>query len=263
MTFLLPGQEKWPVPDVGQDCLQIRPTAGSVVGPNEGGDVRLFVSWSGGKDSALAAYRAWREGHQLTYLLNCTAEDGIRTRSHGLPVEVIDLQARAMGMPLLRVQTSWNEYEAKFKEAVRTLRDEGVEGGVFGDMAIEDHREWVERVCAEVGVQALLPLWGDDPWALLVEFWNAGFQAVVVATRLEPGFVGRPLDSVLVAEMVSRGAHPCGEGGEYHTLVTDGPLFRFPLHIEFPESQSISYERDGVWFLNVAGILGAPGASRV
>lgn len=215
--------------------------------------MRLFVSWSGGKDSALAAYRACRQGHQLACLLNCIAEDGSRTRSHGLPAGLIGLQAQAMGLPLVQVQTSWEEYEAKFKEALCALRDEGVAGGVFGDMDIQEHRQWVERVCAEVGMQPFLPLWGDDPWGLLNEFWGAGFQAIVVATRLGPALIGRRLDAALVAEMVLQGAHPCGEEGEYHTLVTDGPLFRSPLRVEFPQGQPVSYERDGVWFLNVRG----------
>lgn len=223
--------------------------------------MRLFVSWSGGKDSALAAYRAGRQGHQLACLLNCVAEDGSRTRSHGLPAEIVARQTQAMGLPLVQVRTSWEEYEARFKEALCALRDEGVEGGVFGDMDIQEHREWVERVCAEVGMQPLLPLWGGDPWGLLNEFWDAGFQAIVVATRLSPTLVGRRLDSAVVAEMVALGAHPCGEAGEYHTLVVDGPLFRSPLRVAFPEGQPAFYERDGVWFLDVAGSTSVPAAS--
>lgn len=213
--------------------------------------MNLFVSWSGGKDSALAAYRAQKQGHHLAYLLNCAAEDGSRVRSHGFPAEVITLQARAMGVPLLQVYTTWEAYEANFKDALRTLRVSGVEGGVFGDMDLEEHREWVERVCAEVGMRPLLPLWKADPWALLEEFWQAGFRALVVATRLDPAFLGHELDRELVAEMEARGAHPCGERGEYHTLVTDGPLFQRPLRVEIPPNAPAFHEHDGVWFLNL------------
>ncbi|MCX7680437.1 MAG: diphthine--ammonia ligase [Anaerolineae bacterium] len=217
--------------------------------------MNLFVSWSGGKDSALAAYRARQQGHRLAYLLNCAAEDGSRVRAHGFPAGVVALQARAMGMPLVQVYTSWEAYEANFKDALRTLQASGVEGGVFGDMDIEEHREWVERVCTEVGLQPLLPLWKADPWALLEEFWGAGFRALVVATRLDPLFVGRPLDRELVAEMVVQGAHPCGERGEYHTLVTDGPLFQYPLRVERPSDAPSFYEHDGHWFLNFTARL--------
>ncbi len=217
--------------------------------------MNLFVSWSGGKDSALASYRARQQGHRLAFLLNCTAEDGSRVRSHGFPAGVVGLQARAMGVPLLQVHTSWEAYEANFKDALRTMKASGVEGGVFGDMDLEEHREWVERVCAEVSVQALLPLWKADPWALLEEFWGAGFRAVVVATRLDPSLLGRPLDRELVARMVALGAHPCGERGEYHTLVTDGPLFRCPLWVEVPPDVSPVHEHDGVWFLNFTARL--------
>jgi diphthine-ammonia ligase len=213
--------------------------------------MNLFVSWSGGKDSALAAYRARQQGHRLVYLLNTVAEDGSRVRSHGFPSEVVALQARAMGLPLIQVHTSWEEYEANFKDAMWTLRAAGVEGGVFGDMDLEEHRAWVERVCTEVGLVPLLPLWKADPWALLEEFWEAGFRAVVVATRLDPAFLGRPLDRELVTEMAALGAHPCGENGEYHTLVTDGPLFRCPLRAESPSDPPAVQEHDGVWFLNL------------
>ncbi|MCS7281938.1 MAG: diphthine--ammonia ligase [Anaerolineae bacterium] len=213
--------------------------------------MKLFVSWSGGKDSALAAYRAWQQGHHLAYLLNCAAEDGSRVRAHGFPAEVVALQARAMGIPLVQVYTSWEDYEANFKDALRTLKASGVEGGVFGDMDIEEHREWVERVCAEVGMRPLLPLWKAEPWALLEEFWKAGFRALVVATRLGPAFLGRFLDRELVAEMEALGAHPCGERGEYHTLVTDGPLFRRPLQVKCPAGAPHIYEHEGHWFLNL------------
>lgn len=217
--------------------------------------MNLFVSWSGGKDGALAAYRARQQGHYLACLLNCATEDGGRVRSHGLPASVVALQARAMEIPLIQIRTSWEDYEANFKERVRRLKASGIEGGVFGDMDLEEHREWVERVCAEVGVRPLLPLWKADPWALLEEFWGAGFQAIVVATRLSPAFVGRPLDRALVTEMVALGAHPCGERGEYHTLVTDGPLFRRPLRVELPLDVPSVCEHNGIWFLNLTAHL--------
>ncbi len=213
--------------------------------------MNLFVSWSGGKDSALAADRARRQGHRLAFLLNCAAEDGRRVRAHGFPAQVVALQARATGIPLIQIHTSWEDYETNFKDALRTLKASGIEGGVFGDMDLEEHREWVERVCGEVGLRPLLPLWKANPWALLEEFWERGFRAMVVATRLDPAFLGRPLDRELVAEMVARGAHPCGERGEYHTLVTDGPIFRRPLRVEFPPAAPSFHEHDGVWFLDL------------
>jgi len=219
--------------------------------------MNLFVSWSGGKDSALAAYRARQQGHRIAYLLNCVTEDGVRSRSHGLPAEVIRLQAQAMRIPLIQVQTTWEEYEAHFKDAIRMLLRAGVTGGVFGDMAIDEHREWVERVCVEVGISPFLPLWGDDPERLLEEFWAAGFRAVVVASRIDPGWLGRPLDRALVAEIRARGAHPCGEMGEYHTLVTEGPLFQKRLILQPPDADALAsvHRHQGVWFLDVRVML--------
>ncbi len=219
--------------------------------------MKLFVSWSGGKDSALAAYRARQQGYQIAYLLNCISEDGARARSHGLPAEVISLQAQAMDIPLIQVRTSWEEYEAHFKEAMEMLTRAGVTGGVFGDMALEEHREWVERVCAEVGITPLLPLWGDGPDDLLEEFWSVGFRAIVVASREDPSWLGRPLDRALVAEIRAWGAHPCGEMGEYHTLVTAGPLFRQRLIVRpaGADTSAAVRQHQGVWFLDITAVL--------
>src|SRR3990170_4854086 len=119
--------------------------------------MKIFASWSGGKDCALATYKAMAQGHYVSYRVNFVSEDGERSRSHGISSDALVRQAKAIGIPLIQVKTSWEEYEANFKKTIRELKKQGVEGGVFGDMDVAEHRQWVERVCGELGIKPLLP----------------------------------------------------------------------------------------------------------
>jgi diphthine-ammonia ligase len=213
--------------------------------------VKVFSSWSGGKECALATYKAISQGHEVLYLLNFVSEDGQRARSHGIKASVVALQAEAIGIPLIQVKTSWENYEENFKKVVKELRDKGIEGGVFGDMDLEEHREWVERVCSEVGIKAFLPLWGINPKELIEELFELKFKAIIVATRLEETFLGKVLDKALVRQISKLGSHPCGENGEYHTFVTGGPIFRKALKVTRGKSKKI----DNVWFWEISAEL--------
>jgi len=213
--------------------------------------VKVFSSWSGGKECALATYKAISQGHEVLYLLNFVSEDGERSRSHGIKAGVLALQAEAIGIPIIQVKTSWENYEHNFKKVVRELRNKDIEGGVFGDMDLEEHREWVERVCHEIGIKAFLPLWGMKAEKLIEEFLKLKFKAIIVATRLEENFLGKLLDKALVRQISEIGSHPCGENGEYHTFVTDGPIFRQALKVTRGERK----KRDNVWFWDISAEL--------
>jgi diphthine-ammonia ligase len=213
--------------------------------------VKVFSSWSGGKECALATYKAIAQGHEVLYLLNFISEDGERSRSHGVKASVLALQAEAIGIPLIQVKTSWENYEENFKKVVTEYKDKGIEGGVFGDIDLEEHREWVERVCSEVGIKAFLPLWRIKPEKLIKEFLKLKFKAIVVATRLEENFLGRVLDKALVRQIIKLGSHPCGENGEYHTFVIEGPIFRQALKVTNGERK----ERDNMWFWEISAEL--------
>jgi len=213
--------------------------------------VKVFSSWSGGKECALATYKAISQGHEVLYLLNFVSEDGERSRSHGTKASVLALQAEAIGIPLIQVKTSWENYEENFKKVVRELQDKGIEGGVFGDMDLEEHREWVERVCSEVGIKAFLPLWGIRAADLIEELLKLKFKAIIVATRLEKGLLGKVLDKALVRQISKLGSHPCGENGEYHTFVTECPMFRKALQVTNGERK----RRDNVWFWDISAEL--------
>lgn len=192
---------------------------------------RAFCSFSGGKDSCLALFRARAAGLDVRTLLVMMNESGERSRSHGLPRALLDRQATALGARLVTGSADWNTYEARFVEILRTLRAEGHEVGVFGDIDLEPHREWEERVCAAAGVRAHLPLWQEDRARLSLEVRDAGFRAVVVCVDsryLDDSFVGREYDDRFLADLPG-GVDACGENGEFHTFVYDGPGFAAPV----------------------------------
>jgi uncharacterized protein (TIGR00290 family) len=195
---------------------------------------KAFVSWSGGKDSALACYNAIKnEKVKVAYLLNMLSENGTHSRSHHLSVALLKAQAEAMGIPIVQRQATWGGYEEEFKRALAILKEEGIQTGVFGDIDVQEHRDWVERVSSESGLTAILPLWQRSRESLMDEFITAGFKAVIVAVKLEcmgSEWLGRKLDSQFAEDMKRLPqVDLCGENGEYHTFVYDGPLFKKPV----------------------------------
>ncbi len=212
--------------------------------------------WSGGKDSCYAGYCAMRAGFDVSCLVNFVGEDG-RSRSHGLPAALLARQAEAIEMPIVQPVVDRGGYERAFKATFEGLRSSrGVTGVVAGDMELQEHRDWLEKVCAEAGMELLLPLWRWPPWAVLDGFIGAGFKAVIVATKadvLGEKWLGREVVGDLLGEFgvlqESTGFNPCGESGEYHTFVVDGPLFKMPVAI----GKTARVLRDGRWFLEVLG----------
>jgi diphthine-ammonia ligase len=196
--------------------------------------LKVFVSWSGGKDCSLTLYKALKSGFKVEFLFNMLSEDGLRSRGHGLRKEVIDAQAKAIGIPIIYGKAPWDSYEDEFKRVIKDLRDKGIKGGVFGDIDFQEHRDWVERVCSEVGFKAFEPLWNQQYEMLLTEFIDSGFEAVIVSARaelIEADWIGRLLSWEFIEYLRSRAIDLCGENGEYHTLVTYGPLFQQRLKI--------------------------------
>ncbi|MBN1102919.1 MAG: diphthine--ammonia ligase [Deltaproteobacteria bacterium] len=211
----------------------------------------FFCSWSGGKDSCLSLYRAVRRGMRCAALFTMFVEDGSLSRSHGQPARAVEAQAEAMGIPLRTACASWDDYEQVFKQTVRGLITEGVRDGVFGDIDLQAHREWIERVCGEIGVRPHLPLWQEERRGMVHEFLQVGFKAVIVAVnaeKLDGRFLGRTLDLALLDELEAEGIDLCGEEGEYHTFVYDGPLFKQPVVFAFGPAQ----EHKGYRFVALA-----------
>jgi len=153
---------------------------------------------------ALSYYRVMGDFY-VTHLLNMVAENGEISRSHGIRTDVLRLQAEAMGLPIIQPSSSWETYEAEFKKALSDLKCEGVEAGIFGDIDLDAHREWVERVSKESGMQAVLPLWGEkNRENLIEELIEAGFETVIVATKkdvLGHEWLGRRIDDDFVRDI--------------------------------------------------------------
>jgi diphthine-ammonia ligase len=197
---------------------------------------KVFVSWSGGKDGCLALYRAINSGLDVRYLVNMISEDGQRSCSHGVRSGVIARQAEALGIPIAQRRTTTPTYETVFIELLKELKQQGITTGVFGDIEYDSHREWNENVCAGAGMTAILPLWQEDQTTLLQEFLDAGFTSIVITVKadlLDKDVLGRVVDRDFLAYIagLNRGITPCGEDGEFHTLVVDGPVFRRRLEL--------------------------------
>ena len=227
--------------------------AGSSAGPAGAGPDslagrRFFCAWSGGKDAYLALQRATLRRGVPAALACMLHEDGRVSRGHGLPLALLEEQAAALGIPLVARATTWEEYEATFVPLLHELRAQGVEAGVFGDIDLQAHRDWVEGVCGIAGLGCHLPLWQEPRRRLLDEFLAGGSRATIVAvdsSKLDAEFLGLELDDAVVARLEAAGADACGEEGEYHTMVTRAPLFSRPVPLVWDGSE----ERDGHYVL--------------
>jgi len=215
---------------------------------------RVFTSWSGGKDSCLACYRAIASGLEVDCLLNMITEDGKRSWTHGQSAELLQTQSQAVGIPLVQRRTTMANYEAEFKNVLLGLKQDGVTGGIFGDIDFEEHRQWINKVCQEVNVTPHLPLWGESQEKILRDFIALGFEAIIVVTKadlLGEEWLGRKVDLDFLAHLdelrETMDITLCGEAGEYHTFVTDGHLFNH--RIEILKTNKVLRERH--WFLEI------------
>lgn len=207
-----------------------------------------ICSWSGGKDSCLAYFEASQQGYQIGRLINFISREYRRVSFHGTEDALIQQQAACLNIPLFQKETTPNGYEKEFKQAVGSLSE--VKGMVFGDIHLDEHREWVERVCSELGIEAVEPLWGRTSEEVFSSFLKAGFEAVVISLngkKLDRRWVGHQVDNHLLSYLRSANIEVCGENGEYHTLVVDGPVFE--KRIEIKKTQPI--KKGDYWFLDI------------
>lgn len=215
----------------------------------------VICSWSSGKDSVFSCYKAIQDGYDVRYLLNFISKDTGRGCFHGIAKDLVQAQADAVGIELVQKETTadMKKYEEEFKEAVLSLKNYGIKNMVFGDIYLLEHASWVDRVCDEIGITPISPLWNRPSESILKEFLDLGFNATIVSCKadlLGKDFIGRPLTKSMIREFKERGIDPCGENGEYHTFVTDGPMFK--NRIEIVDSEPIL--KEGFWkhyFLNI------------
>ncbi|WP_163530183.1 diphthine--ammonia ligase [Halobacillus ihumii] len=195
---------------------------------------KFIASFSGGKDSVLALYKAAKVGEAVG-LIVMLEEEGKRSRSHGMPPELIRVQAESIGLPVYTAAASWTDYEKVFIRLLETAKNKGSEVLVTGDLDMPAHGCWHDKVTKNAGLKLGMPLWEMNHREAVEEFINLGFLTIIVTVNLSLGMreydLGRTLTHEYVKELEARGIDPCGEGGEFHTTVIDGPIFKHPVPV--------------------------------
>jgi len=212
--------------------------------------MKAFVSWSGGKDCMLALYKVQQnQEHEVLALVNMCDADGEHSRSHGIHKNMVKFQAKAIGIPILQPMSTFKAYEDKFKETIEDIKNYGVEAGIFGDIYSKPHRDWIERVCGEMDITAIFPLWGENTNDLLNEFIDFGFETIVVSVNknmLSKDWLGRVINAEFLNDIkLIEGIDACAENGEYHSFVFNGPNFKLPLNLKKGES----FQKDDHWYM--------------
>lgn len=209
---------------------------------------KAYFNWSSGKDSALALYKI-RQGQEFevgTLLTNINEAYG-RVSMHGLRENLLDAQAESIGLPLQKnrfpADVSMSLYDKIMKASMEKILEENYAYAVFGDIYLEDLKAYRDSKLAEVGLKGVYPLWKQDTKALMQEFLDVGFKAITVcvnAKLLDESFVGRIIDQEFV-DALPQGVDVCGENGEFHTFVFDGPIFSKPVAFEIGEKVLRTY----------------------
>jgi uncharacterized protein (TIGR00290 family) len=215
---------------------------------------KAYVSWSSGKDSAFALYEARRLGlAEIAGVLTTVNERYDRVAMHGVRSELLDLQIAALNVPAIKVlipsPCTNDDYEARMADVCASIKASGIHHIVFGDLFLEDIRAYRERTLAAIGMTPIFPLWGRNTRQLAVEMIDSGLIAYLVCVdpkRIAASFAGRRFDAALLTDMPAD-VDPCGENGEFHTVVTGGPMFSVPIGV----SVGPTVERDGFIFTDV------------
>ena len=197
-----------------------------------------LCSWSGGKDSCFALMQAIQQDYIPKVLLNVLNEEGKISRSHGIPYSILLAQATAAGLPVHCISSSWQEYEIHFTNALSLLKEQyNLTHAVFGDIDLQPHRDWEEKVCINAGLTAVLPLWQHERRALVLQMLEAGIETMIVSCNETMGekFIGEIITPSLVNELEAIGIDVCGENGEFHTLVLNCPLFKEKINVAVAE----------------------------
>jgi len=205
-----------------------------------------LASWSGGKDSCFASYLAIRKGLKISGLVHFDRPNNL----HGVDPAMMRLQAELAGIPFTQKRVMAEDFEPEFKRTVGELTRKGTKGMVFGDIYLEPHKEWVDRVCGELGIEPVEPLWGMKTGDIIRDFLDCGFETIIASgdqKLIDKKYIGRKMDQDFIEYLRSKKLDVCGESGEFHTFVTGGPLFHGKINIV--DSDVIS--RDGFWFLDI------------
>ncbi|PZX59177.1 uncharacterized protein (TIGR00290 family) [Algoriphagus ratkowskyi] len=210
---------------------------------------KALMNWSGGKDSALTLYKLQQsQDYEIACLLTSISEKFQRISMHGVRVDLLELQAESIGIPLVKMEIpdmpSMEVYEEAMRTTLVNLKKEGITTSIFGDIFLEDLRSYRESKLAELELEAVFPLWKQPTDRLIREFLDLGFKTITTCVNekfLDKSFVGRVIDKDFLKDLPAN-VDPFGENGEFHTFVFDGPIFSNPVKFELGEIVLRKYE---------------------
>lgn len=198
-------------------------------------NTKFTGSYSSGKDSTLAIYKAILMGFEPQSLIMTYNEDKNKTWFHGIDEKMIEKLCDSLQIPIRLLRTSGKDYEMNFERVLREESAKGAEICVFGDIDIEEHLAWNTDRCNNADIKPLLPLWKKSREQVVYDFIDSGFITyitVIDTQKMDAKYIGKQLTRELVSELKSEGVDACGENGEYHTFVCDGPLFSKPVEFK-------------------------------
>jgi uncharacterized protein (TIGR00290 family) len=210
---------------------------------------KAIFNWSGGKDSSLALYKILKEDtYRIESLLTTLSRSYQRVSMHGVRETLLEIQSESLGLPLQKLylpeMASMEDYNRTMFETMSAFKKEGIDHAIFGDIFLEDLKIYREDQLLKVGIKAVFPLWGRNTKELLQEFIDEGFKAVIVCINekyLDKSFAGRFIDKAFMNDLPDS-VDPCGENGEYHSFVFDGPIFSKPVVFDIGETVFRKYE---------------------
>ena len=211
---------------------------------------KAIFNWSSGKDSALSLYKILQNpDYKIEYLLTSVNEQFQRISMHGVRVELLEAQAKSIGLPLKIMQIpempTMEVYETVMMQTLTELKKDGITHSVFGDIFLEDLRKYREDQLAKIGFEGVFPIWKIPSKELIDEFLQLGFKTIVVCVNeryLDKSFVGRIIDQDFINDLPEN-VDLCGENGEFHTFTFDGPIFSEPINFEIGEIVYRKYEK--------------------
>lgn len=213
----------------------------------------IFCSWSGGKDCCAALDKFLAENPAVNISLLTMMDEKHRTYGHFLSEKILSAQAAAMNLEIHFGYSSYFDYEEKWMSELSKLKRNGFTAGIFGDISLEEHYVWIGRIMKIMGMQMLMPLWKEDKNKIILDFINRKYSSKIISinkTLMDEKYLGHEINVETINELKKDGIDPCGEGGEFHTIVYDGPLFKTPLKLNYgavtEESNHIFYELQGL-----------------
>lgn len=211
---------------------------------------KALFNWSSGKDSALALYKILQENqYEVNTLLTSINKEFQRISMHGVHVLLLERQASLLGIPLTKMELpkepSMEEYQEIMNTTMAKIKAQGITQSIFGDIFLEDLRQYREKQLNTIGMQAVFPLWKQNTSDLIQEFLQLGFKTIVTCvngTYLDKSFAGRIIDQQFLDDLPEN-VDPCGENGEFHTFTFDGPIFKNPVQFEIGETVKKTYPK--------------------